>query len=179
MKKNTHPQRSQFTMIFFAFAFGMIFSNLLNTQSNVPEQEDAQDILFIYRGIEKTQDDMLESERLKISELDRQKIRVIETAALKQYFLDEAHTQQIGVDEAAKQLLTWPPVSEDEVNDFFKQHQDEINKPFYDVKAHIKRSLENSRARVARRNLLNELTQKGDLAILPRHSLNSVEIVSK
>ena len=167
MKKDAAPQRTQFIMMFFAFAFGMILSNLLHTQSLEAENNNEHEILFIYRGIEKTQADMFEDDRLQISQLNQQKIKLIETAALRQYFLDEAKKQSMDVEDVAKKILKWDSVSEAEVNSFFEQNKHKINKKFYEVKKHIKQNLELNRANLARRLLLDELIQKGDLAILP------------
>tara|TARA_R110002072_G_scaffold622_5_gene4797 strand:+ start:5347 stop:5856 length:510 start_codon:yes stop_codon:yes gene_type:complete len=168
MKKAAASQRTQFIMMFFAFAFGMILSNLLNTQSLESESNDGQEILFIYRGIEKTQAEMFEHDRYQINELNQQKIKLIETAALKQYFLDEAKKQSLDVEEVAKNILKWEPVSEAEINSFFEQNKHRIKKQFHEVKKHIKQNLELQRANSARRHLLDELIQAGDLAILPR-----------
>tara|TARA_R110001599_G_scaffold213126_1_gene410869 strand:+ start:351 stop:860 length:510 start_codon:yes stop_codon:yes gene_type:complete len=167
MKKDASPQRTQFIMMFFAFAFGMILSNLLNTQNNNKEPSYQPEILFIYRGVEKTQEAISESDRLKITELNQQKVKVIESAALRQHFLDQAQEQGLDVETVAEKILKWDPVSENEVNSFYQMHKDTIKKPFFDVKPKIKRNLELKRAATARESLLKELKTKGDLAILP------------
>lgn len=168
MKKDSRPQRTQFIMMFFAFASGMMLSNLINIQSLESKEKDAQEILFIYRGIEKTQADMLDSDQQIISELNKQKIKAIETAALRQYFLDEANKQNLHIESVAKNSLKWQPVSLEEVNSFFEQNKQKIDKPYYQVEKQIKQKLEFERANIARRQLLDELILKGDLAILPR-----------
>lgn len=167
MNKEKAPQRTQFIMMFFAFAFGMILSNLLHTQNIHSEKKDTQKTLFIYRGIEKTQTDMLESDRLKIAELNKLIVTAVETAALRQYFLDEAKKQNKHVEEVAKSLLQWQPVSSEEIHDFYNKNKKILNKDFYEVEKYIKQNLEQKRAKLARQALLNDLVEKGDLAILP------------
>ena len=175
MKKDASPQRTQFIMMFFAFAFGMILSSLLNTQSqtkaiserNAGQKEESREILFLYRGIEKTQQHIIEADRLKINDLDKKKIELIKNAALRQYFSDEAQRQGTEVEEVAKQILDWKPVSVTEVNQFYELNKDSINKPFFEVKKDIKKNLELKLAGEARRKLVDELIQQGDLAILP------------
>jgi len=171
MKKDASPQRTQFIMMFFAFAFGMILSSLLNTQSQTKaeseQKEERQEILFIYRGIEKTQHHLIEADRLKINDLDNKKIKLIESAALRQYFSDQAQHYKVDAEDVAKKVLDWKPVSKSDVNHFYELNKDSINKPFFEVQKDIKKNLELKLAGVARRKLLDELIQKGELAILP------------
>jgi hypothetical protein len=167
MKKDASSQRTQFIMMFFAFAFGMILSNLLNIQNNKKELTSEPEVLFIYRGIEKTQKDISEPDRLNITKLNQQKIQVIENAALRQYFLDQAQELGIDVASAAEQIIKWAPVSDSEVEHFYQAHRDTIKKPFFEVKSQIKRKLELDRAAIARESLLKELILQGNLAILP------------
>lgn len=155
-------------MMFFAFASGMILSNLINIQSLEKVSKDEQEILFIYRGIEKTLTEIRESDRDKISLLNQQKVSLIESAALHQYFLDEAKKQNLDVEEVAQRLLKWKPVTSEEVNSFYELNKHKLNKQFYEVEKYIKQNLEQRKAREARRNLLKELISSGDLAILPR-----------
>ena len=168
MKKDAAPQRTQFIMMFFAFATGMILSNLISLQSLESETKGSEEVLFIYRGIEKTQAQIRESDKIKINELNQQKIKLIETAALNQYFLDEAKKQNLDIELVAKNSLKWQPVSDEDVNRFYMQNKKKLNKPFYEMEKYIKYKLEQSRVNVARRHLLNELINRGDLAILPR-----------
>ena len=167
MKKDVSPQRTQFIMMFFAFAFGMILSNLLSIQSAKNNEISEQEILFIYRGIEKTINDITEVDRLEIKELNQKKIRVIEKAALRQYFSDEAKRQGLDIESAVKASLNWSEITESEINSFFLLNRDTINKPLFQVKAEIKKKLELKQAGHARKKLLEDLIIKGDLAILP------------
>tara|TARA_R110001599_G_scaffold60853_1_gene168972 strand:- start:872 stop:1381 length:510 start_codon:yes stop_codon:yes gene_type:complete len=167
MKKDAAPQRTQFIMMFFAFAFGMILSNLLNTQNNNKESSYQPEILFIYRGIEKTQEDISESDRLKINELNQQKVKLVENAALRQHFLDQAQQQGLELESVVEQILKWNPVSESETASFYQTHKDTIKKPFFEVMPQIKRNLELKRAAKARESVLKELKTQGNLAILP------------
>ena len=75
--------------------------------------------------------------------------------------------QNIDVEDVAKQLLHWQPVSDEEVYAFYQQNKQRLNKPFYEVEKHIKLNLEQRQANLARQGLLSDLKQKGDLAILP------------
>tara|TARA_R110001592_G_scaffold322098_1_gene600963 strand:+ start:10829 stop:11350 length:522 start_codon:yes stop_codon:yes gene_type:complete len=171
MKKDASPQRTQFIMMFFAFAFGMILSNVLSTQSakssNKSSNKSPQEILFIYRGTEKTLNDIIESDRTQISELNDKKIKLIENAALRQYFSDEAKQQGLDIESAVKKTLRWDDITESEINDFYLTNKGSIQKPLFEVRSQIKKNLELKRARYAREKLLEGLKIKGDLAILP------------
>lgn len=169
MNKKATPQRTQFIMMFFAFAFGMILSNLLQTQSARSDKQEPQETLFIYKGIEKTLADILESDRLKIESLNEQKIEAIETAALRQYFLDESTKQNIDVEELVNKLVQWRAVPVEDIHAFYEQNKQRLNKPFDDVEKHIKQNLQQRQARLARRALLDDLKREGELAILPHH----------
>lgn len=169
MKKAASSQRTQFIMMFFAFAFGMILSNLLNTQSKTKHESriDEQEILFIYRGIEKTLEHISTADRLEIETLNHQKIKLIEKAALRQYFSDEAQSQSISIEDAVEKILNWEKVSDADVNDFYQKNQNDIKKPFFEVKLQIKRNIELKRIAIARDKLLEKLKIEGNLAILP------------
>lgn len=167
MKQDSSNQRTKFILMFFAFAFGMILSNLLNQQSQTSSSKAKQEVLFLYRGLEKTENDISEPDKAKIMELNQSKIRVIESAALRQFFLDEATKQNISSDEAADKLLKFEAATNEEVNEFYEANKALIQKPFYEVKDVIKKQLDLIKVKDARRALLNDLIQKGDLAILP------------
>ena len=159
-------------MMFFAFAFGMILSNLLSTANFKSGEVAQQEILFIYRGIEKTVNDIAETDREQIreqiNELNQKKIKLVEKAALRQYFSDEAKRHGMDIDAAVKKSLNWAEITESEINSFYLLNKDNINKPFFQVKSEIKKSLELKQARLSRERLLEDLKIKGDLAILPR-----------
>lgn len=162
-------------MMFFAFAFGMILSNLLHTQSQNKVGSVQQEVLFLYRGIEKTDQDIVESDRKKLSEIHNQKVRLIENAALRQYFLEESQKQNLSVDEVALKLLEWEEVTDSEINQFYQQNQDSIKKPFFEVKSEIKQGLQSRKMNKARQELLEKLRVKGNLIVLPEIVSNIVE----
>lgn len=166
-KKDSSTQRTKFILMFFAFAFGMILSNLLNQQSQTNTIDAKQEILFLYRGIEKTENDISEADKTKILELNDRKIKVIENAALRQFFLDEAVKQNISPEAVADQVLKVEAATDEEVNQFYEMNKALIQKPFYEVRDVIKTKLDLIKAKEARRALLNGLKEKGDLAILP------------
>ncbi len=169
MKQKVSSQRTQFIMMFFAFAFGMIFSNLLNIQNKNKVDSEESEVLFIYRGIEKTEHQIDEVDRLKLADLNQQKVKILENAALKQYFSDQATMLGMSVESAAAQLLKWEPVTDSEVNRFYLLNKEEIQKPFFEVKSQIRRNLELKQAAKARETLLEKLKMEGNLAILPKH----------
>ena len=169
MKQKVSSQRTQFIMMFFAFAFGMIFSNLLNIQNKNKVDSEESEVLFIYRGIEKTEHQIDEVDRLKLADLNQQKVKILENAALKHYFSDQATMLGMSVESAAAQLLKWEPVTDSEVNRFYLLNKEEIQKPFFEVKSQIRRNLELKQAAQARETLLEKLKMEGNLAILPKH----------
>lgn len=166
-KKDSSIQRTQFIMMFFAFAFGMILSNLLNQQSQTTSSKAKQEVLFLYKGIEKTENDIAETDKIKIIELNQSKVRLIENVALRHLFLEEAKKQNISQEEAADKLLNFLAATDEEVNQFYETNKDLIQKPFFEVRDVIKKQLDLIKAKDARRALINDLKQKGDLAILP------------
>ena len=87
---------------------------------------------------------------------------------MRQYFSDEAKRHGMDIDAAVKKSLNWAEITESEINSFYLLNKDNINKPFFQVKSEIKKSLELKQARLSRERLLEDLKIKGDLAILPR-----------
>jgi hypothetical protein len=147
----------------------MIFSNLLNIQNKNKVDSEESEVLFIYRGIEKTEHQIDEVDRLKLADLNHQKVKILENAALKQYFSDQATMLGMSVESAAAQLLKWEPVTDSEVNRFYFLNKEEIQKPFFEVKSQIRRNIELKQAAKARETLLEKLKMEGNLAILPKH----------
>ena len=166
-KQDPASQRTSFIMMFFAFAFGMILSNLLNTQSQTKQSEIAEETLFIYRGIEKTVQDIPNADAKNLAALEREKLTLLENIALHYFFLDQSLKLDTPIEQLTANLLNLAPVSDAEVNAFYRQHQDKINQPFYDVRAEIKKHLEHQRIKGAREQLLVSLKEKGDLVVLP------------
>jgi len=66
--KKTKLDRSQFIMTFFAFSLGMVLSNLLS-QSTVEPPKPEKEILFTYKGMDKTVEDLSPDKREKLQRL--------------------------------------------------------------------------------------------------------------
>lgn len=167
-KDNEKPGRTQFIMMFFAFSFGMILSNLL-AQSNAQKLVKEQPPLFIYQGIDKTLDDISPEFRERIQVLDKQKRETLELAAIQMHAYQYAKEKNINIDQAGEELF---PVSErrieeSQISQFYSDNQATLDKPFYQVKHKIKARLEQQNVAKLKRELLASLEQSGDLAILP------------
>lgn len=168
MSQKSPLQRTQFIMMFFAFAFGMMLSSLLTHYGKQKEAGSQQkEILFIYKGIEKYPEDVIEADRKKLTALDRQKKSIIENAALRQYFLDQAFQRNQPLEQVIQSEMPWQEVAQAEVEDFYEQNKSAINKPFTDIHAEIKDHLERLRIKRAKQTLLDKLIAQGDLALLP------------
>jgi hypothetical protein len=168
MAKQSPIQRTQFIMMFFAFAFGMALSSLLTHYGQQKAvAEEPEEILFIYRGIEKYQADVIEEDRKKLHAVAREKYQIVENASLRQYFLDEAHKNQVPVAELIKRSMPWEAVSDEDVTAFYEKNKQTLNKPLTELDQQIRKHLEQQRIKAARRHLLDDLMRRGDLVLLP------------
>lgn len=168
MLKKSPLQRTQFIMMFFAFAFGMMLSSLL-THYGKQKQTDSQqkEILFIYKGIEKYPEDLVGEDRKKLAALSRQKQTIVENAALRQYFLDQAFHRNQPLEQLIQAEMPWPEVLQTEVVAFYEQNKSVLDKPLADIHPEIKNHLERQRINQAKKALLDKLRAQGDLALLP------------
>jgi len=162
----TRIDRSQFIMMFFAFSLGMVLSNLLG-QSKAESTEPTAEILFTYKGIDKTAEDVSHTIREKLNQLAMKRYDLLERAALEQYLYDYAALEKLDLTQAGKNLFQLEAPSEQEVSDFFTQNMDKIKKPFFEVKSDIKKQLMILKAAQAKKTALDNLTARGDLLILP------------
>lgn len=168
MSQKSPLQRTQFIMMFFAFAFGMMLSSLLSQYGQQKEAASQEkEILFIYRGIEKYIEDLVPQDRERLTELATKKLNIVENAALRLYLLDEAHRKERSLEEIIKIALPLEPLTETEIIDFYEKNKSSLNKPLEDIYPDIRALLENRRMKTAKQILLRRLIKQGDLALLP------------
>ena len=155
MSQKSPLQRTQFIMMFFAFAFGMIFSSLLNQYGKQKTANEAhKEILFIYRGTEKYSDDVVEADRKRLNSLAREKLAIVQNAALRQYFMDEAHKTNTPLDQLIQTRMPWTQVSEEDVARYYENNKDKLDKPLSEVYPEIQAVLERGRLKQAKEKLL-------------------------
>jgi len=164
--------RSQFIMMFFAFSLGMVLSNLLS-QSKAESPEPAAEILFTYKGIDKTEQDISAHFKEQLSVLAANRHALLERAALEQYLYDYAAIEKLDLVEAGEKLFKLEAPSKQEVSEFFTKNTDKIKKPFFEVEAEIKRQLMALKAQQAKRVALDYLVSRGDLVIFPKVDQNN------
>lgn len=168
MSQKSPLQRTQFIMMFFAFAFGMILSSLLTQFGKQKASNEAhKEILFIYRGTEKYLEDVVAEDREKLNSIAREKLAILENAALRQYFMDEANKSNQSVDQLIKTIMPWKPVTEADIASFYAQNKANLQKTYAEVHQQIQALLERQRIKTAKAALLKKLIQQGDLALLP------------
>jgi hypothetical protein len=154
-------------MMFFAFAFGMMLSSLLTHYGKQQAAEAPQEILFIYRGIEKYKTDIIEEDLKKLEAVAFEKLKIVENAALRQYLLDEADKKNVPLVELIKSRMPWQEVTDDDIREFYSQNTGKFSKPLEELEQHIRKHLEQQRIKRARQRLLDELIKRGDLVLLP------------
>lgn len=161
-------QRSQFIMLFFAFSFGMILSNLLG-QTNQTEPTETSEVVMVYRGIDKSIDDLPEPIASEFKELRENALKkqteMLYSVALQWQLEEFAAKQQLSLEEAGNRLFDLSPPTEAEVNTFYVSRADDIGKPFFEVKESIHQHLVKEKALQARYNKIAELLETGDLAL--------------
>lgn len=161
-------QRSQFIMIFFAFSFGMILSNLLG-QADDKHEPITTDVIMVYRGLDKTIDDLPESIADEFRALQREtaekQMQMLYGVALEWQLQEFAQKEQLSIEEAGNKLFQLTPPTEKEVNAFYLARAEQIAKPFYEVKTQIQKHLMHQKALNARSRKIAELLEKGDLAL--------------
>lgn len=167
MSKNL-TQRSQFIVVFFAFSFGMILSNLLGQQKNAAQGSD--DYLINYRGMDKALVDFPEEIATKLMVLEERfqsrRQALLEDAALRFYLHDYAQQHGVTLEQAATELYAFKPPTEQELATAYQQHQAMLDKPFFEVKAALTQQLQQQQALAVRAQVLNTLLEKGDLHYL-------------
>jgi len=162
--KKTKFDRSQFIMMFFAFSLGMVLSNLLS-QSNNKVQKPVAEILFTYKGVDKTVDNLSPDNREMLKKLALERYALLERAALEQYLHDYAALEKLDIKQAGNKLFKLEAPSKQAVSDFFTQHAEQIKKPFFEVEGDIKKQLTINAAKKAKSETLAKLTARGDLVI--------------
>ena len=159
--------RSQFILIFFAFSFGMILSNLIGQSAK--EGLEPEPYLLTYRGIDKDIDDLPEDlvTQLKALESDYQmkRLLVLHDAGLRFHLYDYAQQHELSLDQAGQRLFAMAAISEAELAEAYASSEELIAKPYYEVKGDLRKMLEQQQARTARATALNKLITKGDLII--------------
>ena len=168
MKNQKGMGRNQFIMMFFAFSFGMILSNLLDQQSKQnPTESDAP--LFIYKGIDKKKEDLSSDMKADLVQLETQKHALLERAALKQHLYQYARDKGMSLDKAGDEIFKFTLPSEAQVNRFYQDNAEKINKPFFEVRDFIYQQLKLQQIKQAKQKVLSHLIAQGDLAILPEN----------
>lgn len=152
-------------MMFFAFSFGMILSNLLG-QSQAVAPEAKEPSLFVYKGIDKTKQDLSPDMLAAVNKLDSRRYRLLENAGLEQHLHQTAYDQNISLEEAGKIMFKLEQPTSSQVDQFYQDNAKKLNKPFYQVKDHIKKQLMSTQAQQAKHKILGGLKGKGDLIIL-------------
>lgn len=166
-KDSEKPGRTQFIMMFFAFSFGMILSNLIaqsSAQKNAPQKAP----LFIYKGIDKTLEDISHEFKDQILALEEKKLQALELAAIQIHVYQYAQDNGMNIEEASEAIF---PASErqvdtEQVSQFYNENRESIGKPFYQVESEIKERLRYQRVAKLKEDLLVSLKESGDLAIL-------------
>lgn len=154
-------------MLFFAFAFGMILSSLLTQYGQENETIATSDLLFMYRGVDITIEQIADEDKALLMSINKEKNRYIENAALRYYFLDTAQRSQKSIDEVINEAMPWEAVSEQEISRFYESNQSTLNKPLAEIRDVIHRKLEKQKIQAAKSKLLNQLMQQGDLVLYP------------
>ena len=158
--------QSQFILIFFAFSFGMILSNLL-AQNEVKTEQESIEPLFIYKGIDKTIVDVSPDIKRRLEKLYAEERYLAELAGIELHVHHYANAKGLSVEEASRELFSGLNVENEQINQFYKSHQAEIAKPFYLVKDQIAEQLKFQEIKQAKQNLLHALAESGDLLIIP------------
>ena len=155
-------------MMFFAFSLGMVLSNLLS-QSKAEPPKPVTEILFTYKGVDKTVEDLSPDSREKLQQLAFQRHALLERAALEQYLYDYAASEKLDIEQAGNKLFKLESPSKQEVSEFFTKHAEQIKKPFYEVEGDIKKQLMIQAVKKAKNAAISVLMEKGDLVILPEY----------
>ena len=170
--KQAHNTRSQLILMFVAFAFGMILSNLLAQSRAVQDATEPQEeVLLTYRGLDKTladlPEDIAERYRIVTERTHREQQSLLHAAALRWAFAEYAQDHELDLEDAAQAYLGWEAPDDQSVSRFYQEQSTLIDKPFYEVKDNISHYLGEQRARQARMLRLAEMVERGDLIVFP------------
>ena len=168
MSKN-YFNREVFVPIFFAFSFGMILATSLH-QKNVASHDDSE-YLLMYKGVDKTLKDLPRDLSMPLEQLTQEyrakRERLLEDAAMRLYVANYAAQQEISLEEAAASAFVINEPSDIEIETFYRENQDKLAKPFFEVRDQIKSLLVTKEARRQRQRVLDQLKAQGDLLIYP------------
>jgi len=168
-KQDGHPFRNKFTFLFFAFSFGMLVSALIFKLTSHPEISKSLS-LITYNGIDMTIKDLPMSIATPLYQAEvsayNKEIDFLKEAGIEFYVADQARKQKKPVDEVRQSLFETTPVTDAEVNAFFKENKKNISRPFYEIKDQIHNYLTQKKVQKKLQDLLAKLKKEGNFAIL-------------
>jgi len=165
MKKKAKVGKDSFILMFVAFSFGLILSNLL-AQSSKSKSVEVSEALFVYKGIDKLKEHLSEELQQSYMQIEKQRIALLERAAIEQHIFQYAHKEGLTPDAAAQLLFKVDEPSEEQVNAFFQANKKTIDKPFFQIKEQIKKRLTQMQRIKTKNEVLDRLIKSGNLHFL-------------
>ena len=165
--KKTKLDRNHFILMFFAFTFGMILSNLIG-QKHTLKPNDSAPALFAYKGIDKTENELSPDMKAAYNSLKEKEYRLLENAGLEQHLYQYAHDHSVSFEQAGKEIFDFKEPTEEQISQFYTVNKTVLNKPYFLVKETIKKQLSNLQVKQSKRKVLAMLKKKGDLVVLMR-----------
>jgi len=165
MKKKASIGKDNFILMFVAFTFGLILSNLL-AESSKNKGGQVSNALFVYKGIDKLKEDISENLQQRLTQIEKQRLEILERAAIEQHIYQYALIEGITPDEAAQRLFHVDEPSEEQVSDFFQANVNQIKKPYFQIKEEIKKQLTKMQRIKTKDQVLDQLIKSGNLHFL-------------
>ncbi|ARU58740.1 protein-disulfide isomerase [Oleiphilus messinensis] len=183
MTKNTSDTLRQRLLIAFgAFAVGMLVATTLTyQQSENSGTTDSPAVLLNYKGKDYRLDELPVSIALAYSDLEHEtyenKQLLLIDAGLQLHVAQFARDKQLSFDEARQQLFSISPITEQAIEQFWKDNQEQIGQPFFAVKENIRQYLTQKQEQEKKNQIYSALTQFGDLTVLlPKPVRQKVDI---
>mgnify|MGYP000577170552 CR=1 FL=1 len=165
MRKKASIGKDNFILMFVAFALGLILSNLL-AESSKNKGQQVSNALFIYKGIDKLKEDISEDLQQRLAIIEKQRLELLERAAIEQHIYQYAHLEGITADAAAQILFKVAEPSEEQISEFFKANANQIKKPYFQIKGQIKKQLTQIQRIKTKNEVLDQLIKSGNLHFL-------------
>lgn len=174
--------RSRFTFIFVAFAFGMLISALI-MQQTTPPLEDSKTLLT-YEGVDYGLEDLPGGPANQYAEVsnrlaDEQKV-ILEDAALQLFIADRAKKDNKTFAQMEQELLAPAPVTEEQISAFYEANQTQLNQPFFQIKDRIADYLRQQALQKQRHKLVHQLMDDGRVMLhITRPGSPKVDILTQ
>ncbi len=158
-------------MMFFAFALGMILSNLLQQHAQGPSIEPPSQVILNYRGqdfrAQELPSDFVEPYCRLVRQGVVQQLSLLAQAALNIHIAELAQREQLSFEAAREKILAVGEISDAMVEQYYSDHAAKFTRPLFEVKEEIRQSIQRTLSKGRSQEIMRGLIDRGDLIFFP------------